>query len=276
MKPVVNYENYQVDENGNVFNIKTHSWLKGSVGENGYKYYRLSKDGRKKMVYAHRLVAEAYLVNPNNDEVVNHINHNKLDNNVNNLEWVSYSKNTKLWHEFNKEKLNRPSKYYDKDMPNEIWKPYKNYDVSSLGRIKHHKKGNLLRPALICGYYKVRLSNDGLAEDWLIHKLVFLLFSSEPIDDTKVIDHIDGNKLNNTITNLRQISLTENVLAALYEQKTNSSVKRVGQFDLNNNLIQEFCSIREAARILNLDSSTISKVCQGKNKTHGGFIFKYI
>ena len=54
------------------------------------------------------------------------------------------------------------------------------------------------------------------------------------------------------------------------------SAKRIGQYDLNGNFIQEFPSARQAARELNLDSSTISKVCRGKNKTHGGFIFKYL
>jgi hypothetical protein len=72
--------------------------LKGSIGEHGYKYYRLSKNGKKKMFYAHRLVAEHFLPNPNNLPVVNHIDGNKLNNSVTNLEWVSYSENTKKWH----------------------------------------------------------------------------------------------------------------------------------------------------------------------------------
>ena len=41
-------------------------------------------------------------------------------------------------------------------------------------------------------------------------------------------------------------------------------------------LINTYPSIAEAARTLNLDSSTISKVCRGVNKTHGGFVFKYL
>ena len=91
------------------------------------------------------------------------------------------------------------------------------------------KNNNLLKPSLACGYYKVRLSNNGLAEDYLIHKLVWKLFSNCDIPDyNTVIDHIDGNKLNNNINNLRKITLSENVKAALYEQKTNSSAKRVG------------------------------------------------
>lgn len=275
-KPILNYENYQIDEDGNIFNTSSQKFLKGSIGENGYKYYRLSKDGRKKMFYAHRLVAEHFLPNIENLPVVNHKDGDKLNNNVNNLEWVSYNDNGKHWHS-NREKINVNREYYIEDLPNEEWKQYKNYLVSSCGRVRHKKNNNLLKPSLACGYYKVRLSNNGLVEDCLIHKLVWSLFSTYDMPDSNtVIDHIDGNKLNNNINNLRRITLSENIRAALYEQKTNSSAKRVGQYSLEGDFLNEFVSTRAAAEALNLDSSTISKVCRGKNKTHGGFIFKYI
>lgn len=97
----------------------------------------------------------------------------------------------------------------------------------------------------------------------------------DEIPNGMVIDHIDGDKLNNNLSNLRLVSLSENVQAAFYIQKTNKACKAVLQFDLNGKFIAEFPSTKEAARQLNLDSSTISKVCRGQNKTHGGFIFKY-
>ena len=62
--------------------------LAGSIGEHGYKYYRLSKNGKKKMFYAHRLVAETYIENPNNLPVVNHKDGNKLNAQLDNLELI--------------------------------------------------------------------------------------------------------------------------------------------------------------------------------------------
>lgn len=274
MKQINNYENYFIDENGKIFNSSTKKYLKGSIGENGYQYYRLSKNNQKKMFYAHRLVAEYFLDNPNNLPVVNHKDGNKLNNSVNNLEWVTYSENTKHWKNTNDITIAK-KEYYTEDLPNEEWKEYKNYFVSSCGRVRHKIKNNLLRPSLACGYYKVRLSENGLVYDEMVHQLVYKVFKGE-YEKGYIIDHIDGNKLNNNINNLRVITQSENTLSALYETKTNSSAKKVGQYDLDGNFIQSFPSTKEAARQLNLDSSTISKVCRGKNKTHGGFIFKYL
>ena len=72
-KQILNYENYYIYDNGDVENINTKKFLKGSIGEHGYKYYRLSKNNTKKMFYAHRLVAEAFIDNPENLPIVNPI-----------------------------------------------------------------------------------------------------------------------------------------------------------------------------------------------------------
>lgn len=245
-KPIKDFENYLIYDDGRVFNTTSNKFLKGSIGENGYSYFRLSKNGKKKMFYGHRLVAEHFISNPNNLPVVNHIDGNKLNNNVDNLEWVSYSDNTLHWK--NTSNVERkPTEYYSEDLKDEQWKEFKNYYVSSKGRIRHKIKNNLLKPSIACGYYKVRLSENGLTKDYMVHQLVYQLFKEDYDKSQYIVDHIDGNKLNNDINNLRLLTNSENTYAALYETKTNKTAKKVGQYTLEGQFIQDFPSTRIAA-----------------------------
>lgn len=278
-KQILGYRNYFIYDNGDVLNSATNKILKGSIGEHGYKYYRLSKDNKKQMFYAHRLVAEYFLDNPDDLPVVNHKDGNKLNNNVTNLEWTTYSENTAHAHYNHLIKERTKSEYYTTDLNGEEWKQIfdYSYSVSNYGRVRNDKTYLLLKPSLTCGYNKVRLSKDGKVKDFLVHHLVYQVFNNQKeIPNGYVIDHIDGNKTNNHLTNLRIITLSQNVNAAFYKQKTNKSCKKVQQLTLDDKPIADFPSAAEAARQLHLDSSTISKVCRGINKSHGGFHFRYI
>lgn len=68
---------------------------KPSLNEYGYEHYGLHKDGKGKTITAHRLVALAWLPNPNNLPVVHHKDHNKRNNNIQNLEWSTFGNNTR-------------------------------------------------------------------------------------------------------------------------------------------------------------------------------------
>ena len=89
--------NYYITEDGKCFNQKTGKYLKGQSNcKNKYHSYNLTlPDGTKKRMYAHRLVATAYIPNddPINKNQVNHKDGNVLNNNVDNLEWVTQSEN---------------------------------------------------------------------------------------------------------------------------------------------------------------------------------------
>lgn len=85
---------YFITEDGKCYNSITGKYLKGQIGKNGYLSYNLTlPDGNKKRCYAHRLVAIAFIKNDNIKKEVNHKDGNKLNNYVDNLEWVTSKEN---------------------------------------------------------------------------------------------------------------------------------------------------------------------------------------
>ena len=97
-RPCVGFEGYyKISNFGNVESIKRNGTngkqLKPSKDKNGYRIVLLSVFGERKNYKVHRLVAQAFIPNPENKPCVNHIDNITGNNMLNNLEWATYLEN---------------------------------------------------------------------------------------------------------------------------------------------------------------------------------------
>ena len=93
------YENYKISTNGDVRNVKSNRILRQYRNKNtGYMNVTLCKEGKLKTFNTHRLVALTFIPNQNNLSDVDHIDSNKGNINVSNLQWLSNRQNIQKYH----------------------------------------------------------------------------------------------------------------------------------------------------------------------------------
>lgn len=93
MEKIKGFENYSITKDGKLWSEKYYKVLAPYVNYKGYHCIKLHNEGKIFSTTIHRLVALTYIENPENKPQVNHINGDKSDNRVENLEWVTSSEN---------------------------------------------------------------------------------------------------------------------------------------------------------------------------------------
>jgi len=262
-KVVSNYINYSVSNTGDIKNNKTNRILKYYI-RNGYKSITLSNDNIKKTYNIHTIVAEHFLIKPcDKNHVVNHKDENKLNNNINNLEYTTYAENTK--HSMTSKRSKNLSIYNIDDfvnIPN-----YNNYMASKDGSIYSKSIKRLCcHTTLPNGYKKIKLkSNNNQYKDLYIHVIVAMTYLSYiPSTNEYVINHKDANKSNNNLNNLEIITQKENMIHSI--NINNDKLFRRAVYYIDNNNIIEYKSAKEASVKTGIDNSSILKSCKSDKK----------
>lgn len=127
-KDIIGFEGYyQISEYGDIKNVKTGKIRKVKPNvRHGYLDIDLYKDGKCSYKRINRLVAEAFIPNPNNLPIVMHLDNNKLNNHYTNLKWGTISENTKQ--AFDDNLINKKQLY-------KIYNDYDNVEVLGLDSI---------------------------------------------------------------------------------------------------------------------------------------------
>ena len=88
-------DSYSISKDAQIFSNKSNKILKIRLNKRGYKDVCFCINGVKKNIFVHRIMAEAFIPNPNLYPCVNHINGIKTDNRIENLEWATHAHNNK-------------------------------------------------------------------------------------------------------------------------------------------------------------------------------------
>lgn len=167
-------------------------------------------------------------------------------------------------------------------MEKEVWKDIEEfeglYQVSNLGRVKSLKRTRVPKEYMLKrvknkkGYLQVTLSKNGKLYPKLLHRLIATAFINNK--GFNIVNHIDGNKLNNDLKNLEWCTISDNIRHA-YEIGLMSNSKKIEQYTIDGFFLKEWRSSNYASKTLKISQGNINSCLLGKRKTAGGYIWKY-
>lgn len=171
----------------------------------------------------------------------------------------------------------------------EIWKPikgYENYEISNLGNCKrkeckdnlgHLRKEKILKKNKdIYGYNYYALCKNGKRKNFSVHRLVAKNFDDN-YNEYLQVNHIDGDKDNNSIYNLEMVSDQENKKHAweigLYKYRS-KKYNNIFQYSLDGKLIKKWKNISEIRKNTNYNTKRIYNCLNGKQKKTNNYIWR--
>lgn len=179
----------------------------------------------------------------------------------------------------------------------EVWKDVVGfeglYKVSNLGRvisnrINYHKGTKFLAPFDNGGYDRITFRVNYKDYKFLVHRLVAEAFIPNP-ENKGFVNHIDGNKRNNSVENLEWVTKSENTRHAIriglrpaytphrvLRGAENPLSKRIAQYSKSGTLLREWDCVQDIASFYGYKISCIQRVCRGERNTYQGYIWKYI
>ena len=222
------YHNYAASKDGYIINCKRLKPRKGRLRLDGYLGTSVCNQNSKKQYQAHRFIWEAVnqQIIPDGYQI-HHINNDKQDNAIDNLELVTGQQNMIYKGKECKGMKNKSPQNVDiKCEVFEYHHIYTNFGANKYGQIFNKKtKRCSIGFKKSSGYRQIRLSQIGLPEKhFYVHRFVYECFNGD-IPDGMEINHIDSNRQNNCIDNLEIVTKSENMKHAFAARKYKTKIE---------------------------------------------------
>ena len=151
------------------------------------------------------------------------------------------------------------------------------YEPIYVSRDGYVKKGNKIWKGNenAYGYLSISVRRGDEWKDFRVHRLIAFTFLPSPTDGRTLVNHKDGNKMNNNISNLEWATHSENAQHA-HDNLLSKGKRAVIQLDMDGNEIQRFSSITDAFRATGVYISGISQTCRGTQAHAKGYKWKYV
>lgn len=151
---------------------------------------------------------------------------------------------------------------------------YPNYTISNNGIITNIKTERILKQTIQNGYYTIKLSSNHSSKMFYIHILVATLFIKNDLNK-RVVNHKDGDKLNNNYINLEWVTYSENIQHAYDNNLISEQISRdIKQYNDKGDLIRIFKNKKEVQEHLNLTDGEYNGMVYKKFKSKTGIILK--
>jgi hypothetical protein len=290
-KTIPDHPDYRISRSGKICNIN-NNYVRTASKNKDYPAVFI----KNKHYLVHRLVAQAFIPNPENKPCVNHKDGNRNNYDANNLEWVTHTEN--MHPSRCKSKLPKRYALPVNVIEGEIWKDVVGYEdkyqVSDLGRVirkEYTQKAKFtikdevisydrVEPAVLAvqhlninGYMFVAATVNDKRTNWKVHRLVAQAFIPNP-ENKPFVNHINGIKSDNKLSNLEWVTRSENSIHSLIigtvEQPVIANPKPIlsdRQSDVLamwSEALKRPCYKSELGRMFNMNADTVRDIFNRK------------
>lgn len=239
---------YKINKDGEIMFIKDNKQLSTEFRDEKDYVYLHDTSGKRWRIRVDRLVYSIFVGNIPDYQIIEHIDKDAKNNKLTNLRLKDAKEDIKPDFDFNTISEWVPVYGYENK-----------YIVSKFGEIKNLQTGNKIKPSNCTedGMYEhIKLKHtNGTIKEYRLHRIMYESFAKKSLPSNIVVDHIDGNKENNKLNNLRAVTQSENTKNRIQPKRKENKIKAqsnnfknigslIDDYDFSNYQVNEYGQVK--------------------------------